>query len=92
MSQVHSITINGLSANIGIDPSVMQGITAWGILFDDATGDTLAETETKHFIGYCLFDVVYLIAEDMMHTRNRIDANDIYRAILDSGIPECNCD
>lgn len=82
----HTVTLNGLEARVTLDYGV-NTVAAYGITFDES-GDTVTETESRQFSGFCDQEIIYTLAGEMLATRRRIDWEDVYNAID----LECNCE
>lgn len=76
--------IRNLSLTIMAEPTT-QGFRAYGLAFND-DADLVAETGSRHYIGYCTADVLASIMGDLTN------GDDIMRDALAAHGLTCCCD
>lgn len=81
--------IRGLDLSITLE-GTPQGMRGYGLAFND-DADIVAETESRHYIGYCRADVLASIIGDLTNVDPMQDAADIWDALNASDI-HCHCD
>lgn len=86
----HIVAVKGLEARVFILKGTPQGYPAYGIAFDE-DANTVDETDTTMYGGYCHAEIVGLVAGDMLATRRGIEYADIWEALESIGLT-CECD
>lgn len=85
----YTIALKGLEASITLD-SGAETTRAYGIAFDE-NGDTISETESRRFSGFCDSEIVYDIASELLTTRRQIESEGIADALEAIGLV-CACE
>lgn len=90
MSTTTTLTIKGLEARVYLDYGV-NTTGGYGILFDE-NADTVAETETLRYSGYCTACVVYREFQRLINWRRGIEPHDIHQTLDLLNRANCTCD
>ncbi|MEV5068896.1 hypothetical protein MRBLMI12_000452 [Microbacterium sp. LMI12-1-1.1] len=88
----HTFTLTGretIEARITIDPGI-HTTSAYGLAFN-ADADTVGDTDSTRYSGYCPTCVAYHEIHRVIAGRWGIESEDIATAV-DANMPPCHCD